>query len=231
MYDKMKALFFSLFMAVWITISFGLGLILAFSFQRRIIALAGHIMARGVLLFQRVFFGIKVQVSGLEHIPKGPFILVAKHQSAWETGYFFALFPNTMYILKKEITYMPIFGWLLLLMGMICINRKASVSSIRQIIKGVEKAYNDNRVVIIFPEGTRALPGERLPLKSGIVAIHQALPHIPIIAATHDSGKVWPKATMNLKPGTVHVKFLPVKLGARDELLKNIENAINSNPN
>jgi len=183
------------------------------------------------LLFQRVFYGIKVKVSGLEHIPKGPFILAAKHQSVWETGYFFALFPNALYILKKQITYIPIFGWLLLLMKMICIDRKASVSSIRQIIKGVEKAYEDNRVVIIFPEGTRALPGERLPLKSGIVAIHQALPHIPIIAATHDSGKVWPKGTMNLKSGTVHVKFLPIKPGTRDELLKNIENAINSNPN
>lgn len=227
----MKMLVFCLFMAIWITIIFGLCLVLALSFQPRIIALAGHIMAKGVLLFQQVFFGIKAKVSGLEHIPKGPFILVSKHQSAWETGYFFTLFPNAMYILKKEITYMPIFGWLLLLMGMICINRKASVSSIKQIIRGVEKAYQHNRVVIIFPEGTRALPGERLPLKPGIIAIHQALPHIPIIAATHDAGKVWPKATMNLKPGTVHVKFLPVKLGSRDETLKNIENAINSNPN
>ena len=230
MYDKIKALFFFLFMAVWVTIAFCLSMVLALSFQRRIMALAAHILAKGVLLFQRVFFGIHVKVSGLKHIPKGPFILVAKHQSAWETGYFFSIFPNALYILKREIVYIPIFGWLLWFIGMICINRKASVSSIRQIIHGVEKAYKDNRIVIIFPEGTRALPGERLPLKSGIIAIHQALPHIPIVAATHDSGKVWPKGTMNLQAGTVHVKFLPVKLGARDELLKNIENAINSNP-
>lgn len=227
MINKLKSLSFFIFLVLWMIISFALSLVLALTFNRKIISYSLYLVAKGADIFQKKVIGIKVKIIGLEHIPNGPFILVAKHQSVWETGFFLSMFPSAIYILKREITFLPIFGWHIMLCGMIYINRKAGVSSIKQIIKGVKDAASENRPVIIFPEGTRVLPGQRVPLKPGIIAIHQVLPEIPIIAASHDSAKVWPKGTFRLYPGMVNVKFSVIPKSSKDELLKNIEKAIN----
>lgn len=230
MINCIKSFIHIFFLIVWTLIVSTLGMITFVSFSSRIIAYICFVWGTGVIFFQRIFFGVHVKVIGLETLPKGPFILASKHESAWETVFFLRLFKNPACIVKRELTYIPVYGWLFPLMGMISIDRTASISSIKKIIKGVKKAANQNRIILIFPEGTRVSPGVRSPLKAGINAICKALPDLPVVAASLNSGLLWPKRCFALKAGTIHVKFTTISSLQREDLLNNLENAINLDP-
>lgn len=163
---------------------------------------------RAVAWMERNIAGIHYQVIGLEHLPSGPCIIGAKHQSAWETCKLHLLFGDPVILLKKELTSVPIWGWYARASGTIPIDRKSGVKALLKMKKAAQVAKEANKKIVIFPEGTRVPPGERRPYKSGIAVLYEEL-QLPIVPMALNSGLFWPKRSWLRKPGLITIEFLP----------------------
>lgn len=227
----LKSCIFTTLLCLWTLCVGVMGSITLITFSSKIIAYVGYVWAFGVDFLLRIICGVTVKIKGLHNIPKHTgFIVASKHQSAWETIFFLKLFKNPVAILKKELTYIPIYGWYLPLMGMISIDRNAGRTAIKQLTSGVEKAVNMKRAVFIFPEGTRTKPGQSVAYKSGIAAIHNALPTTPIVPAALNSGLIWPAKSFLIQPGVITIEFLKPISNPMDKntLLAKLEHDIES---
>ena len=149
--------------------------------------------------------GLGYTIKGYENIPDSSCIIMSKHQSAWETIALRGLLPsNQAWVLKRELMYIPIFGWALAVVNPIAINRKAGRHAIKQVIdQGLER-LEQNRNVIIFPEGTRVAPGtrKRYGIGGGMLAEKAGCPVIPV---AHNAGVFWRRRGLNKYPGTIEV--------------------------
>ena len=161
------------------------------------------------LWWLKITCGLKHTITGLENIPKGPAIVMCKHQSAWETLALQIIFPPQAWILKRELLWIPIYGWGLASMDPISIDRGSAIKSVRQIVnQGCQRLANGIWVVI-FPEGTRVAPGEKrkyLP-GGGLLAEKSGVPIVPV---AHNSGFFWPRNSIIKKPGTITMVIGPV---------------------
>jgi 1-acyl-sn-glycerol-3-phosphate acyltransferase len=169
-----------------------------------------------IVLLCKFFCGISWKIEGKENIPKEPFILASKHLSAWETLFFSYYFGIPVYIFKRILLHIPIFGWYMWLTGMIGIKRSGGSSTILQIQKSaVDVIKNQKRVLIIFPQGTRTPVDstykiEKYPYKKGILGITQELKETPVLCATHNAVKFFGKGFFSKKQsGTITVRFMP----------------------
>ncbi len=230
--NLIKSSIFLIILIIWSLIIGILGLITFLSFNQKIIALVGYAWSRGVAIYLRYVHGVRVQIEGEENLPKQPFIIACKHQSAWETLFFLHYFINPAYVLKKELIYIPLYGWYLPLIGMISIER-GKASAIKKVAARVRDVMAQNRVLIIFPEGTRVLPGESIDYKAGIYMIHKASPKTPIVPVALNSGKCWPRRTFAINSGVIKVKFLPPIQGnfSKEELLGKLKKIIDTESN
>lgn len=179
---------------------------------------SGRRWARGVQALLARFVGLRHQVRGTQHLPAGPVVLAAKHQSAWDTMIFYLLFDGPVYVLKKELLAIPIIGWYLGRVGMVAVDRRGGASALKAMVAGVEAALADGRAVVIFPEGTRTAPGERRPYHPGVAALYTRLT-VPVVPVALNSGLYWPRRAFLKKPGQITLEFLPPMppgLGRRD---------------
>lgn len=170
--------------------------------------------------------GITLEITGAEHLPAaGPALLACQHQSAYDTFLWMLLLPRTSYVLKKELTIIPLFGPLLGLAGMIAVNRKAGGAALRRLMQAADAAKAEGRQIVIFPEGTRVSPGTRVPLQPGIAAIAARL-NLPVIPVATDSGRRWGRRAFRKHAGIVHVAIgAPIAAATpRAQLLDAIEN-------
>lgn len=153
--------------------------------------------------------GVDYQVSGWENLPDEPVIVLAKHQSTWETLFLQWRLPPVAWVLKRELLWLPVFGWALALLNPIAINRKASSEAIAQIIEQGQRYLASGRWVLVFPEGTRSAPGQRGRYKLGgaRLAAHTGYPVLPI---AHNAGEFWRRRSFIKYPGTVQVIIGPV---------------------
>ncbi|HEY9097303.1 MAG TPA: lysophospholipid acyltransferase family protein [Thiobacillus sp.] len=161
-----------------------------------------------VLWFARWVLGIRYVIQGIEHLPAQPAIMMAKHQSAWETVAFLCLFPPVSPVIKQELLKVPFFGWGFRLLNPIAIDRSAGREALKQIVKqGMEKLAM-GFWVLVFPEGTRMTPGEkgRYGIGGGWLAAESGAPIVPI---AHNAGEVWPKNAFIKRPGTVTISIGP----------------------
>jgi 1-acyl-sn-glycerol-3-phosphate acyltransferase len=164
--------------------------------------------ARFMLWLSRTLLGIGYRIEGLEHMPPGPVILLAKHQSAWETIAFQVIFPPLCFVLKKELLRIPFFGWGLAMTNPIAIDRSAGREALRQIEEQGRNRLDAGLWVVIFPEGTRTKPGE--PGKYNIGgAWLAAKTGVPVIPVAHNAGRVWPKNAFLKRSGEVTVCIGP----------------------
>jgi 1-acyl-sn-glycerol-3-phosphate acyltransferase len=163
---------------------------------------------RGAVLFSRVCLGIDYEVSGREHIPDGPFIVAAKHQSMWETLIFNMLFPDCAFILKRSLFAVPLVGWFMWRAGMVAVDRTAGASALRKMVREARRVMAEGRPLIIFPEGTRVAPKTRRPYQPGVAALHREL-DMPVLPVALNSGSFWPRRTFVKRPGTISVAILP----------------------
>lgn len=191
-----------------------------------------QIWCMGALTGLRVICNLRYELHGLKHLPHSKesqqrFIIASQHQSTFETLLFQMLFGNPAFILKKQLLYIPVFGWYLWCAKMIYIERSFGVGALKKISKESRKILSTGRVLIIFPEGTRSKPGATSQYKSGIYMIHQENPSIPIVPVALNSGEYWPKGFL-IKPGIIHVKFLePITANMpKDELLSTLSRRI-----
>ncbi len=162
-----------------------------------------------VIWLARVLCGIRYQFKGYENLPDGPAILLCKHQSAWETIF---LLPNMrrplVFVFKKEILYIPFFGWGMALLRMIPIDRSKGRDAFASVVERGKKRLADGQWIIMFPEGTRTAVGKQGNYKGGgaRLAIETNTPVIPIAL---NSGECWPKNSFIKKPGLITVSIGP----------------------
>lgn len=158
--------------------------------------------------FVRIFAGLKLEFRGLENISAKPAIYACKHESALETYAFTHAVPTTTYIFKKELAYIPFFGWTQYFYGMVPIDRKGGASTMKKMLKAVEKQVMVGRPVVIFPEGTRCKPGTTKGYKSGFLYLAENL-DLDVVPVAVNTGLFWAKNSFLRYPGTVVFEFLP----------------------
>jgi len=171
-----------------------------------IIALA-RLWGRTTLWLLRVVCGIGVEWRGLEKIPRGALIVASKHQSVWETFALLQLFPDPTFIIKRELMWIPFFGWCTWRGGMIPVDRGAGKSVIPAMLVRARDALQEGRQIIIFPEGTRRATGAEPRYKYGVAHLYGegVAPCLPIAL---NSGLYWPRRRFLRRPGTVLVEIL-----------------------
>jgi len=164
--------------------------------------------SRCVFAMLRLLCGIRIVIEGQEHMPDEACVVVAKHQSAAETVAMPLLVPPYTWVLKRELFYLPFFGWALAMMGTIGIRRGSPREAIKQVIKDGTAMLRSGRWVVIFPEGTRAAAGTTGNYQPGGVILAQKA-GAGILPLAHNAGVVWPKRGFIKRPGTITFRFLP----------------------
>jgi 1-acyl-sn-glycerol-3-phosphate acyltransferase len=179
----------------------------------------------------RLICGVRVVIEGREQLPDTPCVVMAKHQSAFETIAMPLLIPPFVWVLKRELFYIPIFGWALRALNAIAIRRSQPREALKQVLAQGKQFLEQGRWVVIFPEGTRSAPGESGQYQaSGIMLAQQA--EAGILPMAHNAGQHWPKHGFVKHPGTIHVRFLPyippedVTAAKRGDLLMRLETDI-----
>ena len=160
-----------------------------------------------ILWSLRVICGVKWQIEGIENLPDGPFILVSNHQSAWESFYLQTLRIPSASIIKKDLLYIPFFGWALACMKPIHLRRKNKIRSLKKVLSSGSRKLKNGFSIIIFPEGTRAKPHEGLGKFSNSCGSLSVNNNVPIIPICHNSGLYWQNKRFIKYPGTVIVRI------------------------
>jgi len=155
----------------------------------------------------RIICGITVELRGLERIPPGPLLIAAKHQSLWETFALVPLFADPAFILKRELMWVPLWGWLARKARMIPVDRGARSQALAAIAASAKIELARNRQIVIFPEGTRRPPGAAPSYKYGVVHLY-AESGVPCLPIALNSGLFWPRRSIRRYPGTIVVEFL-----------------------
>ena len=196
----------SIFWLIFIfsTISLSLPLIVLRIFGYKAAFLVAKIWALIVVKTLQYVCGIKYELHGNFDI-KNAFIF-SKHQSTWETIFFLLVIPNPIFIVKRELMYIPFFGWCLFLLKNISIDRASGRSAIKKMISETKKSIEQGFSVILFPEGTRVDPGVQTMIKQGGIIMAKSL-KIPIVPITHNAGEYWPKHSYAKYPGTIKILF------------------------
>ncbi|HCI52013.1 MAG TPA: 1-acyl-sn-glycerol-3-phosphate acyltransferase [Gallionella sp.] len=158
--------------------------------------------AKTMIWLVRVVCGIRHKVIGIEHIPPQPCIVLCKHQSAWETLALQAIFPPQAWVLKRELLWIPFFGWGLAMTSPIAINRSDGKGAVKQLLKQGKARLAQGFFVVIFPEGTRIPYGQRGKYKVG-GALLAASAGVPVIPVAHNAGRLWGRAAFIKKPGLI----------------------------
>jgi 1-acyl-sn-glycerol-3-phosphate acyltransferase len=209
--------------------SFAVSLLPLLPLPRRWLLAPIRLWAGLVILMLRLLCGIRVRVTGREHLPAegGAALVAAKHQSAFDTVVWLWLLPDPAYVLKRELLDIPVWGWLARGAGMIAVDRLAGASAMRHLLRAGQAAAAEGRQMVIFPEGTRVPPGERRPYQPGVVALAAAT-GLPVIPVATDSGLRWGRRAFHKRPGVITVAVLPpLPAGLqRDALLRRLEEAI-----
>ena len=151
--------------------------------------------------------GIDCELRGVAKIPPGPLIVASKHQSAWETFALLPLFDNPLFIVKRELMWIPVFGWLMRKGRMVPVDRGAGSQALIAMTERARIELTRGRQLIIFPEGTRRPAGAEPRYKYGVAHLYAA-EGVPCLPVALNSGLFWPRRSLWLRPGTVIVEFL-----------------------
>jgi 1-acyl-sn-glycerol-3-phosphate acyltransferase len=152
--------------------------------------------------------GLDHRVVGLEHAGRGPAIYAAKHQSSWDTLIFALYLHLPAYVLKRELLFLPLFGFYLLKAGHIAVDRSAGASALKKMLAAARLRRDQGRDILIFPEGTRVAVGGHRPFQPGIAALYGQL-DLPVVPVALNSGLYWGRRSFHKKPGTITLEFLP----------------------
>lgn len=152
--------------------------------------------------------GLRVRISGLENLPPPPFVILSKHQSAWETVSLHAVFPVFVLVLKESLTWIPLFGWSLRATGQIPIDRSQGIEAVRKLHQAGKKEFDRGVSVLIFPEGTRTPPGTVGHYNAGGVGLAMSA-GVPIVPVAHDAGYYWGRRAFLKRPGVIRLRIGP----------------------
>ena len=208
--------------AVWLVIALP-----TFFMPYRAILWIAKTWGRCNLVLLRVVAGIDCEIRGREKIPPGALIVAPKHQSAWETFALLPLFDNPLFIVKRELEWIPIFGWLMIKGRMVPVNRGAGSQALAAMTERARLELSDGRQLIIFPEGTRRPAGAEPRYKYGVAHLYAA-EGVPCLPIALNSGLFWPRRSILRIPGTVLVEVLdPIAPGLdKDVFFKRLQDEL-----
>lgn len=162
----------------------------------------------GIMVLARVVAGITCRVVGLENVPPGACIIAAEHQSSFETYRLFMDLEHPIFILKRELTWIPFIGWYMTRAGFVAIDRGAGAGAMRKMLRAAQTALEAGHQVIVFPEGTRVPVGETRPYRPGVAALY-AQCAVPMIPLALNTGYFWGKTRILKMPGEIVFQFMP----------------------
>lgn len=195
--------------------------------SRKTLVRAVQLWARSNLWLLRTVAGIRVEFRGRDNIRPGALLVAAKHQSLWETFALLTVFDDPAFVLKRELMWLPLFGWLAWKSGMVPVNRGAGSSALTGMTQRAREETARGRQILIFPEGTRRPPGAEPAYKFGIAHLYANL-DLPCLPVALNSGLFWPRRRFIRRPGTVLVEFLePIAPGLpRKEFMEALQTCI-----
>ncbi len=206
----------------------------ALLFSRKFVLKAARFWIQGVMWICKYVVGIHVQIIGQEKLYKSPVILAVKHQSVWETIIFHSLVRDPSIILKRELMWIPCFGWYLKKLGTVPLSRSKNkrVSDLKNLLTKASQAIRRGQSIVIFPEGTRSRPGEKKPYLSGVASLYLHL-NIPVIPIAHNAGLFWPRRGFRKYEGCITLEALdPIEPGlSRQEFMRLLEDKIETKTN
>ena len=225
-----RSLLFNIFLYLGILIVFILALP-TLVLPNRIVLYFGKFLALYIIVILRIFLNTKVIFHGTDNLKKEKkFFIASAHQSMFETFVLQAPIDFPIFILKKELLRIPLFGWYLKKIGSIEIIRNTTTKENLSFFDKVKESINEsNRPLLIFPQGTRVKFDDRVPFKKGVGRIYESL-NIPCVPVSLDSGKVWPKNSFMKYPGNINISFLePINPGLEKNIFtKTLEDKIYS---
>lgn len=173
--------------------------------------------------------GIQIEIRGAEHIRQEGVIYAGKHESALETYILTNYIRKASFVLKKELTYIPIFGWAQYFYGMIPVDRSAGSAAMKNMLRHAQEKVEQNRPLIIFPEGTRRRPGDEPVYKPGVALLYQHL-GLPVVPIASNTGFFWAKSSFMRHPGKVIFEFMePIAPGLdKKAFMTELQNRIES---
>ena len=164
--------------------------------------------ARLIIWVLRLVCGIRVEVTGLEHIAPGAAIIASKHQSAFDTFVWPALLDQPSYVLKRELLNLPFWGRVARHSGAVAVDRDGGGSALRAMVRDAKRVLDEGRPLVIFPEGTRSAPGEMLPYQPGVAALVMGS-GAPCYPVATNSGRHWGRRAFHKTPGVIAISILP----------------------
>jgi 1-acyl-sn-glycerol-3-phosphate acyltransferase len=204
---NLRSLLFAVWFYLWMLIYGLLGMV-TFLVSPRAVVKGLRIWSHGVLFGLRVIGGVRIEIRGREHLPAGAALIAAKHQAMLDTLAPFTFLDDVCFVLKEELTKLPLFGWYCVAAGMIALDRSGQASALKALVRDTKVRIGEGRQVIIYPEGTRGPLGSKPDYKPGVAALYSALDMDCIPMATN-SGAHWSHRGMKLTPGVVVFEFLP----------------------
>ncbi len=186
-----------------------------------------RVWAQGINILLRVCCNIRVEVRGRQFIPTGAALVAPKHQSMLDVFAQFVWLPQSSFVTKKEIMWIPFFSWYAKRVRMIEVDRQAHASALRKLIKDAKERFSEGRQVVIFPEGTRGVPGVAGEYKPGIAALYREI-DVPVIPVATNSGVHVSPSGFFRKPGLIVFEYLePIPPGLkRAEFMRILEERI-----
>ena len=218
-----RSLLFYLLLSCW-TIFLGLICLPYLILSSKYLIKPVKLWIKGIFFLLENICKITHEIQGIGYFPKHAVLIASKHQSAFETLALFYYLPKSIFIHKKQLFLIPIFGQYLKKINMISIDRKGGAVTMRRMLKQTKIKILEGFSIIIFPEGTRKKPGEKPDYKSGFVGIYKAM-GTKILPIAVNSGKCWPKHTFVKKSGHIIIKILPLISSSinKKQILKDVE--------
>ncbi len=168
----------------------------------------GRFLTSGIFWGLKWICNIRYEIRGRENLPELPFLIAAKHQSAWDTFVFSLILEMPSFVLKRELTWIPFYGWYIRRAGIVPIDRGGGASELKRMVASARKIADGGQAIIIFPEGTRVPPDQARPFHPGIAALYSQL-KLPVVPVALNSGLCWPRRSFLKKPGKIVLEILP----------------------
>ena len=225
----LRALAFNLVFLVG-TVIFGVAGLPFLLTPRRTSMRFGRFWAQAVLWALKIIVGLDGDIRGRDNIPPGACLIAMKHQSMWDTLMLPPLLGDPAVVIKRELQFVPFYGWYAARAGSIFIDRKGGAGALRRMVADAKRAVAAGRPVVIFPQGTRTAPGlpaEAAPYQPGVAALYREL-GVPLVPAAVNSGLYWGRRAFMKRPGRIAVQFLePISPGLpRREVAQMLETRI-----
>ncbi|WP_299395800.1 1-acyl-sn-glycerol-3-phosphate acyltransferase [Pelagibius sp.] len=204
---KLRSFLFNVFFYLWTTVVLLLGLPLMLGPRSGLYHL-GRFWVRGIMAALAVLCDLRYDIRGRENLPQGAFLVASKHQSAWDTLIYSLLLWDHSFVLKQELTWIPVFGQYLIRAGLVPVDRAGGSKALRKMVAQAKRVAAQGRPIVIFPEGTRVAPGQQRPYHPGVAALYGQL-NIPVVPVALNSGLFWGRRSFVKQPGRITLEFLP----------------------